>query len=764
MKRLTQQVRAWLALAFVLAAVGGLMVFSLVNERERIETSELERLSTQAKLIEVNLTRQLNAIQRSLLSIQGALPRWQSSPAGWLEGQQTLRDMEAAMSSVRTFAVLDALGKVTFSNRDELLGRNFYQRDYVQVPLKTLDPKLLYVSPPYKSVLNNYLISLSRLLLDEQGQFAGVVMAAIDPMDMDILLNSVRYSDDMQAILVHGDGMIFRSVPALDAVAEQALLAPNTLLGQHLRDHPPEEESHVDGAVVVSTDQRLSVMLTIAPDLLAMNKPLELVLTRAQEPVFSAWLDDVLTQVGSYLLLVIISLFGMSMYQGQRTQKIMAAKRLQLATEASGVGIWEFDLINKNYQWDQTMFELFGLDPKKASARNDDWIRLLPPPELLRMREATRATIQNNQPFSMTFQIRRPDGQLRSMHNRAALYTDDRGVPRRLIGATEDVTQRMAQESELRIAAAAFESHESMLITNAQVEILRVNTAFTALFGYTSEEAVGRNPRLVKSGRHDAHFYAAMWTDLMAHHSWQGEVWNMRKNGEEFPCWLCITAVCDEQGLVTHYVATHTDITLRKAAEDEVKRLAFFDPLTNLPNRRLLSDRLRQAVAKVKREQGHLALIFVDLDKFKPVNDRHGHAAGDLLLQAVAHRLRSCVRESDTVARVGGDEFVVLLTSISQAQDAMQVAQKIHAALRAPLHLPTGLTLQISSSAGLALYPEHGLDEATLSRHADVAMYTAKAGGRDQYVVYQPTLDHAEPMTTPEPPAAQVRHPKPGLG
>ncbi|MGB4358924.1 MAG: sensor domain-containing diguanylate cyclase, partial [Rhodoferax sp.] len=299
--------------------------------------------------------------------------------------------------------------------------------------------------------------------------------------------------------------------------------------------------------------------------------------------------------------------------------------------------------------------------------------------------------------------------------------------------------------AELRVAAAAFESHESMLVTNARMEILRVNPAFSVLFGYTSDEVVGQNPRLLKSGRHAADFYAAMWAELVQHHRWQGEIWDVRKDGLEFPCWLCITAVCDDKGVVTHYVATHTDITLRKVAEDEVKRLAFFDPLTNLPNRRLFTDRLHQALIKAKRDQGHAALIFVDLDKFKPVNDRHGHAAGDQLLQAVAYRLNTCVRESDTVARVGGDEFVVLLTSISQSQDAVQVAQKIHAALRVPFHLLIGQSVQISSSSGVAFYPEHGLDEATLSHHADVAMYAAKAGGRDQYVMYEPALDHPEP-------------------
>ena len=377
------------------------------------------------------------------------------------------------------------------------------------------------------------------------------------------------------------------------------------------------------------------------------------------------------------------------------------------------------------------------------------------------MREATRAAIKQDTRFDMTFQIRRPDGQVRFMRNRAALYSDDHGVPRRLIGATEDVTQRKQQEADLRVAAAAFESHESTLVTNAKVEILRVNQAFTTLFGYAASEVLGHSPRLLKSGRHEADFYATMWSELTQNQRWQGEIWNTRKNGEEFPCWLSITAVCDDAGVVTHYVATHTDITLRKAAEDEVKHLAFFDPLTNLPNRRLLTDRLHQGVTHAKRNQGHVALIFVDLDRFKPVNDRYGHAAGDQLLQAVAHRLRACVRESDTVARVGGDEFVVLLDGIGQTNDAMQVAEKIHAVLLEPFRLASGQSVHISSSAGVALYPEHGMDEATLSHHADVAMYAAKAAGRDQYVVYEPSLEQPAPAA-PDTHAAQAApHPKP---
>ncbi|MDD5480069.1 diguanylate cyclase [Rhodoferax sp.] len=726
----------WLLLGAALLGVGLWLGWGLWHEHARIERDEFARLNTQARVIEDNLTRQLGTIQQSLVSIQAAMPGWQSRATGASDALQMLAGMASAMTSVRTFLVTNAQGTVIYSNREELLGRNFFQRDYLQTPLKTLNPNVLYVSTPFKSVLNNYLINLSRVMLDANGRFSGVISAAIDPVDFDILVNSVRYSDDMQAALVHANGQTFILQPTSPQTLEKIQPAWGDSFERHLRSGQPVSEFNTAG-----TQPQLQVMHTVSPQQLTIDKPVVVVLSRTQAELFPAWQRDVIMQLLAYVLLVVVSVLGLAAFERQRAQKIMTAKRLKLATDASGVGIWEFDLVTRQYQWDEVMFALFGLRPDAASPRNDDWIKLLPADDLKRMHDATRATIKQDQPFNMTFQIKRPDGQVRYMRNRAALYSDDQGVPRRLIGATEDVTQQKQQEADLRVAAAAFESHESMLIANAQVETVRVNQAFSALFGYSASEVVGQNPRLLKSDRHDADFYTAMWTELLQHHSWQGEVWNTRKNGQTFPCWLCITAVCDESGTVTHFVATHTDITLRKAAEDEVKRLAFFDPLTQLPNRRLLTDRLHQAVAKAKRDQGQLALIFVDLDRFKPVNDRHGHAAGDQLLQAVAHRLRNCVRESDTVARVGGDEFVVLQGSVHQSADATRVAEKIHASLREPFHLPMGQSVQISSSIGVAMYPEHGLDEASLSHHADVAMYAAKAAGRDQFVFYSPSLD-----------------------
>jgi diguanylate cyclase (GGDEF)-like protein/PAS domain S-box-containing protein len=726
----------WLLLAAMLGAVGAVMVLDLLRERERAERQELVRLSNQAKVIQDSLTSQLTTINRSLLFVQQAVPQWRNSLTGQLEGQRTLKNMETAIPSLRTFWVLDAQGAVIFSNREELLARNLNPRDYVQAPLNVLDAARLYVSPPHQSVLNLDLINLTRVLLDPQGQFAGLVSVGVDRQDIDSLLKSVRDSDDLQLALVQGDGKLLISQPQV-GVPDAAV--PEPFFSEHLRS----QRNKSDFMDAVSADRPLSLitMRTISPAGLAMDKPLVLVLSQPEDALLVVWKSDVLNLTAAYVVLVVVGVLGVLFFQRQRTQNEVAGKRLKLATEASGVGIWEFDLVTKKYQWDDTMFTLFGLDPKLVSPRNDDWIKLLTPQDLQRMRDATRATIKHEQPFSITFQIRRPDGQLRFMRNRAALHLGGDGAPLRLIGVAEDVTKRQQQDAELRIAAAAFESNESMMVTNAQVEILRVNFAFSMLFGYTSADVVGQHPKLLKSGRHERDFYVAMWDELAQHHCWQGEVWNKRKSGEEFPCWLCITAVRDDAEVVTHYVANQTDITLRKAAEDEVMRQALFDPLTQLPNRRLLSDRIHQALSKAKRDCGLLALIFIDLDKFKPVNDRLGHAAGDQLLQAVAHRLRTCVRESDTVARVGGDEFVVLLNSVQQTPDATLVAEKIHAALRLPFDLPQGQSVQISSSAGLALYPEHGLDEASLSEHADVAMYAAKAGGRDQYQVYEPALE-----------------------
>ena len=315
------------------------------------------------------------------------------------------------------------------------------------------------------------------------------------------------------------------------------------------------------------------------------------------------------------------------------------------------------------------------------------------------------------------------------------------------VGSVSDISFRKEAEAELRIAATAFESQEGMVVTDPDGVILRVNQAFIDSTGYSSAEVIGHTPRMLKSGRHDAAFYAAMWEGLKTSGAWQGEVWDQRKNGEVYPKWLTISAVKSDDGVVTHYVGTHQDITERKIAEERIKELAFFDQLTGLPNRTLLLDRLRQAMTASSRNGSCGALLFIDLDNFKTLNDTLGHDMGDLLLQQVALRLAGSVREGDTVARVGGDEFVVTLSSLSAnieeaATQTEAVGGKILAALNGTYQL-NGNDYRSSASIGATLFWGHQASVDDLMKQADLAMYKAKASGRNAMHFFDPDMETA---------------------
>ncbi len=297
------------------------------------------------------------------------------------------------------------------------------------------------------------------------------------------------------------------------------------------------------------------------------------------------------------------------------------------------------------------------------------------------------------------------------------------------------LTRLKQSEEGLRIAATAFESQDGVMITDANSVILRVNRAFTEITGYTAEEVVGQTPKLLKSGRHDAAFYGVMWGSIKHTGAWNGEIWNRRKNGEIYPERLAITAVKGNAGEVTHHVGTLHDITSRKAAEAEIKNLGFYDSLTGLPNRRLLLDRLKQALASSVRSGRKAALLFIDLDDFKTLNDSLGHATGDLLLQHVAQRLTSCVREGDTVARLGGDEFVVMLEDLSEqileaAEQTEAIGEKILATLNQPYQLG-GHEYRGTPSIGVTLFDDQQSGVEELLKQADIAMYQAKKAGRN---------------------------------
>ena len=311
---------------------------------------------------------------------------------------------------------------------------------------------------------------------------------------------------------------------------------------------------------------------------------------------------------------------------------------------------------------------------------------------------------------------------------------------------------KAASDSQIqqRIAATAFEAQEGMIVTDADAHILRINNAFTVITGYTADDAIGQTPNLLRSGRQDKSFYSEMWNTLIKSGAWEGELWNRRKNGEIYPEHLSITAVKDSEGMVTNYVASFTDITKNKIAADEIKSLAFYDPLTHLPNRRLFLDRLKQAIASSSRSNKYSAVVFLDIDHFKTLNDTLGHAVGDLLLKEVAIRLAHCVRESDTTARLGGDEFVVLLENLSEdpiksASQAKNMCQKILYSLSQPYLLDV-YQHYCTASLGVTLFFDHKSSVEQIIKQADIAMYQSKSDGRNTFSFYDQKMQ--ETITT----------------
>ncbi len=341
----------------------------------------------------------------------------------------------------------------------------------------------------------------------------------------------------------------------------------------------------------------------------------------------------------------------------------------------------------------------------------------------------------------------RKDGSLYWVDTTIVPFMDASGKPERYIAIRTDITERKRADDSLRIAATAFESQECLMITDANSVILRVNHAFTETTGYSSEEIVGQTPRLLKSGRHDTNFYHAMWESLNRSGTWQGEVWDRRKNGEIYPKWLAITAVKSVDGQVSHYVGSHIDITERKAAEEKIKHLAFYDPLTQLPNRRLLMDRLQHAQAGSLRSGKHGALLFIDLDNFKTLNDTQGHDIGDQLLKLTARRLETCVRENDTVARLGGDEFVIMLEGLDilmteAANQTEIIGEKILTSLNQLYQLDTR-EYHNTASIGATLFCAHQQTIDELLKQADIAMYHSKQAGRNTLRFFDPEMQNA---------------------
>ena len=418
-------------------------------------------------------------------------------------------------------------------------------------------------------------------------------------------------------------------------------------------------------------------------------------------------------------------------------------RQLERVLEGSDQGYWDWDIERGQFDVSDRFITMLGYRPGELDLSLERWPELVHPEDWPLVQESLRRHLRGDSPaHQLELRARTADGGWRWLLTRGRIVERaDDGRALRMAGTHTDIEERKRLEQAQREAGAVFEhSLEGIMVVSAEGTIVRVNPAFSRITGYSAEEVLGQRPSLLSSGEHTAGFYAAMWRSVLDHGQWRGEVTNRRRDGELFVELLTISAVRNAQGDVEHYIGVFTDVTALKRHAAELDAVAHYDSLTRLPNRRLLSDRLAQAIARSSRTGRPTAVAYLDLDGFKGVNDRLGMAAGDQVLQRVADLLRQELRGDDTLARLGGDEFAIILPAMPGVRDIELVLGRIVAALDQPL-LAEEPDLRLGASLGVTLYPDDDVDADTLLRHADQAMVMAKAAGGHRFQLFDPEAE-----------------------
>lgn len=404
------------------------------------------------------------------------------------------------------------------------------------------------------------------------------------------------------------------------------------------------------------------------------------------------------------------------------------------------IGNWEYLPGKKIARWSVQEFHNFGYQPDSVAPSYDKYIEAIHPDDREIVENRNITCLNTHEKTEFTFRLLLDNNETRYIHAITETDVDHNNNIVRVFGVSQDVTEQKKIEARLKQAATFFQAtSQAIIITDKTAVITSTNPAFTRITGYSKRHAIGKNSSFLSSGRHDSKFYLEFWKTIKNEGFWQGELWNKRSNGEIFPCWQSVTVINDSEGNPFQYISIFSDITKRKKSEELIHYQANYDGLTDLPNRHLFLDRMDSAIKQARRGGTKIALMLLDLDRFKWINDTLGHSAGDLILVETAKRLKQSIRSSDTAARLGGDEFTIILPDLNRGINAEIVASKIYAAFSKPVNFE-GNEIFISGSIGISIYPEDGKDTETLQKNADTAMYSAKEAGRNRFHYFTPLL------------------------
>lgn len=426
-------------------------------------------------------------------------------------------------------------------------------------------------------------------------------------------------------------------------------------------------------------------------------------------------------------------------------RQLQSRERLLARTEQrAAIGSWHSYGDQAYVQVSAQTARLLGLAKDTQTLHVRQFLQCLHPEDSVRVRRSKVLAVRRGQGSDIIYRIIDLHGRQRTLHAVTEVITDAQGKVVGHWGSVQDVTEQQLTERNLLQAATLFEStNEGVVITDASGRVEAVNPAFERITGYLGKDVVQQPISMLKSTRHDDSFYQSLLSQLRQQGRWHGEVWNRRSNGEIYPQWLTVTAVQDAEGQIGNYVGVFNDISSQRRSEQQLEQLSYYDSLTNLPNRNLLMQRLQAAITDAAQNHDKLAVIAIDLDHFKHINDSLGHPAGDRLLQQFAKRLQQRLRDSDTLARQSGDDFIVIIEQVQSQQQVAMMADGIKRLLRLPFDLGIGQELMIGASMGITLYPDHGDNATQLLSNADVAMYRAKQRGRNHYQFYSDEMTRA---------------------
>jgi diguanylate cyclase (GGDEF)-like protein/PAS domain S-box-containing protein len=749
-----------LLLLFIACAVGGIS-YTIVRLHNEAIDFHTKAIALQTRMLEIELTENLNVFDLLLVQL---LAQAGSGPHKQGEFDAQLQTELRRLPMVRSLSLLDAHQHIVASSNPRNLGHQVVIDTFLPVPPPaSSEASFLRIGAPWSGRDfadgyaadpqhpvgrdDHYLIPVIRQI--RQGRQTWTLLAALNPdFFRNQFIQSTGAAVGATVELQRYDGIVLLSSGEPDETGKR---------------HPNQAVTRVNANEEFGTykDNDDNQGTSLSAFRASKQYPLLIVTRIDLAQALTSWREErqsTLRLVIPALLAVIgmICLFYLrdqNLVKAQEQAKLQEWMRLSALLNALPAGLVMLDseghVAMTNQGWKRFVTDT-GLNIPDAGV-GMHWLAVLHPVldrdsnTLAELTSGVRHVLSGVQEFSeIKIHAALPSGDRWFEAMVHSLNEPD------LVGAVVmliDITERKIADARLHLAASVFtHARESIMITDIHGSIIDVNATFTKINGYALEEVVGQNPRILKSGRQSGEFYAAMWGAIVEHGYWVGEVWNRRKSGEMYAQILTISAVRDSDGAVKNYVALASDITPMKEHQKQLERIAHFDALTGLPNRVLFADRLEQALLLSERRKRALSVVYLDLDRFKSVNDSYGHAVGDELLIAVSKRMKTALRDGDSLARFGGDEFVAILTDLESPGDCIPVLERLLEACSTPVLILTGsqqINLHISASIGATVYPTDGADADLLMRHADQAMYMAKQAGRSRYHLFDVEHDCA---------------------